>query len=29
MAVELAPEALPGPAPSFGSLGGKPDITLP
>lgn len=29
MATELAPEALPGPAPSFGSLGGKPDIPLP
>ena len=24
IATELAPEALPGPAPSFGSLGGKP-----
>lgn len=29
MAAELAPEALPGPAPSFGALGGKPDIPLP
>lgn len=29
MAAELAPEALPGPAPSFGSMGGKPDIPLP
>ena len=29
MAAELAPEALPGPAPSFGSMGGKPDISLP
>jgi hypothetical protein len=29
MAAELAPEALPGPAPSFGSLGAKPDIPLP
>ncbi|EJL83212.1 hypothetical protein PMI15_02686 [Polaromonas sp. CF318] len=28
-AAELAPEALPGPAPSFGTLGGKPDIPLP
>ena len=28
-AAELAPEALPGPAPSFGSLGGKPDLPLP
>jgi len=28
-AAELAPEALPGPAPSFGSLGGKPDLHLP
>ena len=28
MAAELAPEALPGPAPSFGSMGGKPDIPL-
>jgi hypothetical protein len=26
MAAELAPEALPGPAPSFGTLGGKPDL---
>jgi hypothetical protein len=25
IAMELAPEALPGPAPSFGSLGGKPE----
>ncbi|MEO8386995.1 EI24 domain-containing protein [Polaromonas sp.] len=25
IATELAPEALPGPAPSFGSLGGKPE----
>jgi hypothetical protein len=29
MAAELAPEALPGPAPSFGSMGGKPDLHLP
>jgi hypothetical protein len=29
MAAELAPEALPGPAPSFGTLGGKPDLPLP
>ena len=29
MAAELAPEALPGPAPSFGSMGGKPDLPLP
>jgi hypothetical protein len=29
IATELAPEALPGPAPSFGTLGGKPDIPLP
>lgn len=29
MATELAPEALPGPAPSFGTLGGKPDLPLP
>lgn len=29
MAAELAPEALPGPAPSFGSMGAKPDIPLP
>lgn len=28
-AAELAPEALPGPAPRFGSLGGKPDLPLP
>jgi len=28
-AAELAPEALPGPAPSFGSLGSKPDLPLP
>lgn len=28
-AAELAPEALPGPAPSFGSLGGKPESPLP
>ena len=28
-AAELAPEALPGPAPSFGTLGGKPDLHLP
>jgi hypothetical protein len=25
MAAELAPEAVPGPAPSFGTLGGKPE----
>lgn len=29
IATELAPEALPGPAPSFGTLGGKPDLPLP
>lgn len=29
IAAELAPEALPGPAPSFGTLGGKPDLPLP
>lgn len=29
IAAELAPEALPGPAPSFGTLGGKPDLHLP
>ena len=28
-ATALAPEALPGPAPRFGSLDGKPDVTLP
>jgi hypothetical protein len=29
IATELAPDALPGPAPSFGTLGGKPDLPLP
>jgi hypothetical protein len=29
IATELAPEALPGPAPSFGTMGGKPDLPLP
>ncbi len=29
IATELAPEALPGPAPSFGTLGSKPDLPLP
>jgi len=28
-AAELAPEALPGPAPRFDSLGGTPDLPLP
>jgi hypothetical protein len=28
-AAELAPEALPGPAPRFGTMDGKPDLPLP